>query len=71
VVGRSEVRDALLAAFPRDGSPLVQAAIAAALLDANDAEARRRLATELEADAPLDPGVRQYLVRRMAEGGTV
>jgi hypothetical protein len=64
--GRAPVRRQLLQALAAESSPLVQVAIADAVLGADGAEARRELARTV-GEARLDPKVKDYLARRLRE----
>jgi predicted anti-sigma-YlaC factor YlaD len=64
--GGAPVRSQLLAAFAAESSPMVQVAIADAVLAADGAQARRELAQSI-GDPRLDPKVKDYLARRLRE----
>lgn len=64
--GRPQVRGELLAALAEESSPLVQVAIADAVLGSDGAEGRSALAESLEL-AELDPKVKDYVSRRLRE----
>jgi hypothetical protein len=64
--GRPQVRAELLAALARESSPLVQVAIADAVLASDDADARIELEQSLR-DERLNPEVKSYVSRRLRE----
>lgn len=66
VAARPAARQELLASFPEQKSPMVQIALVDLLLDSDGEGARRSLA-DLETRPNLDPTVRDYLRKRLAQ----